>query len=342
MNLEVQTGRTITTEASHRIILIGHGNISEKYVSAAARCGEKAVLAGVVGRNADKCQGFAEGHGIPVWGTSIADVAERAGATLAVICTPNALHYEGVMEASRLGLHCLCEKPLDIEPERQREMVESCRRHGVKLGVSYMRRFIPHIQALKAWLESGQLGRIMVVDAVIKHFRPKEYYDSWHGTWELDGGGPFMQQGSHLLDMVLWLAGGYREVLSAQTFQAYHEIETEDHGYAMIRYGNGAVGMIEASTASAGMKKEYVEITGTKGTITADYDGIVSFRVPGVEEPAWPEAKPNDELFVDLLDNFLTSVEDDREPFITGEAAALATELAVDIYAKAGAPVNLE
>lgn len=328
--------------AVQRIVLIGHGNISEKYVAAIARFPERVKLAGVVGRNAEKCLVFAEKHGISVYGTSIADVAERSGATAAVICTPNALHYEGVMEASRLGLHCLCEKPLDISPDRQREMVQSCRDHNVRLGVSYMRRFIPHIRELKNWIDSGKLGRIMVVDAVIKHFRPKEYYDSWHGTWELDGGGPFMQQGSHLLDMVLWLVGGYREVLTARTFRAYHDIETEDHGYAVIRYGNGAVGMIEASTASTGLKKEYVEITGTRGSIKADYGGILGFHVPGEEKPDWPTAKPNDELFVDLLEDFLGAIAEEREPFISGEAAALSTELALAIYAKAGPPAILD
>ncbi|MNP62769.1 hypothetical protein D3C76_1580870 [compost metagenome] len=68
----------------------------------------------------------------------------------------------------------------------------------------------------------------------------------------------------------------------------------------------------------------------------------MSFHVPGVEEPEWPEAKPNDELFVDLLEDFLTAVATGREPFITGEAAALATELALDIYTKAGPPVTLK
>lgn len=329
------------SDGPQRFVLIGHGNISEKYVSAIARYPDRAVLAGVVGRNPDKAEAFAKKHGIPVFGTGLEEVAARAGATAAVICTPNALHYEGVMEASRLGLHCLCEKPLDIAAERQREMVASCRDHGVLLAVSYMRRFIPHIRMLKEWIDSGKLGRITVVDAMIKHYRSKEYYDSWHGTWELDGGGPFMQQGSHLLDMVLWLAGGYREVLDAKTFRALHDIETEDHGYAVIRYGNGAVGMIEASTASAGMKKEYVEITGTLGSITADYDRIVSFNVPGVEEPQWPAPMPNDELFVQLVGDFLEALAAGREPFVPGADAAQATELALAIYAKAGPPVTL-
>lgn len=326
----------------HRFILVGHGNISVKYAAAIARFADKAEIAGVVGRNPDKCAEYARQHGIPVWGTDLKEVAKRAGGTAAVICTPNFLHDEGVMEASALKLHCLCEKPLHIDPARQAEMIASCRENGVMLAVSYMRRFIPHIRRIKEWIDSGRLGRITVVDAMMKHYRTKEYYDSWHGTWEMDGGGPFIQQGSHLLDMVLWLAGGYREVIDARTFRVYHEIETEDHGYAMIRYGNGAVGMIEASTASVGMKKEYVEITGTRGSVTADYERILSLNVPGLElPPGSTDGVENDSLFVSLVEDFIEAVETGRDPFVTGDSAAGATELALAIYAKAGPPVTV-
>lgn len=327
-------------QRQHRFILIGHGGISAKYIAALRKLGDSVVIAGVVGRNSARCKAYAEEHGIPVWGTELRETAERARATAAVICTPNAAHYEGVMEASTLGLHCLCEKPLHIVPGKQEEMIRSCKAHGVQLGVSYMRRFLPHFLQIKEWMEAGALGRITVVDAVMKHFRPKSYYDSWHGTWEQDGGGPFIQQGSHILDMALWLAGGFREVLDAKTFRVYHDIETEDHGYATVLFGNGAVGMIEASTASSGMRKEYVEITGTRGSITADYERILECRVPGLEPPE-PLQPPmaNERLFEKLAADFVLAIETGREPFISGESAAGATELAVAIYAKAGAPM---
>jgi UDP-N-acetyl-2-amino-2-deoxyglucuronate dehydrogenase len=327
---------------THRFILIGHGGISTKYIAALSKLSGRAAIVGVVGRNPEKCEAFAGEHGIPAAGTSLREVAEGTQATAAIICTPNAHHYEAVMEASALGLHCLCEKPLHISPDKQADMIRSCRENGVKLGVSYMRRFIPHMMLIKEWMDTGVLGRITVIDAMMKHYRPREYYDSWHGTWEVDGGGPFIQQGSHILDMVLWMAGGYSEVLDAKTFRVFHDIETEDHGYATIRYGNGAIGMIEASTASTGMKREYVEITGTKGSITADYERILEFRVPGMELPLLPESlAANESLFEALTADFIESLDTGREPFINGESAALATNLAVEIYAKAGAPIDI-
>jgi UDP-N-acetyl-2-amino-2-deoxyglucuronate dehydrogenase len=153
----------------------------------------------------------------------------------------------------------------------------------------------------------------------------------------MDGGGPFIQQGSHMLDMVLWLCGGYNEVLDAKRFQVYHDIETEDHGYAIIRYNNGAVGMIEASTASFGLSKDVIEISGTKGSISANYDQLISFEVEGMEAP---EFDKKSDLFVQLITDFMQSVETGREPFINGDSASLTTELVVDIYEKSGEPIK--
>jgi UDP-N-acetyl-2-amino-2-deoxyglucuronate dehydrogenase len=332
---------SMSIRKKHRFILIGHGAISKSYLNAFANI-DNAEIVGVVGRNIEKVKAFAMEHAIPVFGTGIEYVAKQGQATAAVICTPNATHYEGVMAASRLGLHCLCEKPLHISPDKQQEMVKSCKAYGVKLGVSYMRRFISHLRYIKQLVDEGKLGRITVVDVTIKNYRTKQYYDSWHGTNELDGGGPFIQQGSHIIDLAQWICGGYKEVLEAKRFRVLHDIETEDHGYAMVQYQNGAVGMIEASTACTGFDKEMIEISGTAGSISANYDQIVSFEVPGVTPPQFAEGESaNPLLFNQLAADFIQAIEDDRLSFIDGESAQAATALITAIYKKAGEPMQL-
>ncbi|MCT8138492.1 Gfo/Idh/MocA family oxidoreductase [Anaerobacillus sp. CMMVII] len=324
----------------HKILLIGHGGISTKYLDAFSMINNTEIV-GVVGRNEEKVQVFAKAHNISVYGTDIETVATLSGATAAVICTPNAHHYEGVMVASKLGLHCLCEKPLHISPSKQEEMIASCKTNNVKLAVSYMRRFISHFPFIKEVIDSGKLGRIMVVDASIKNYRKKEYYESWHGTMDLDGGGPFIQQGSHLIDLALWLCGGYQQVLEAKRFQVYHDIETEDHGYAIVQYNNGAIGMITASTATPGLNSEYIEISGTKGSIKANYQGIIAFEVENLVLPENISVDAEKSNFTKLAEDFIHAIETDTEPFINGESAKIATELVAEIYAKAGKPLKL-
>ncbi|WP_168121163.1 Gfo/Idh/MocA family oxidoreductase [Paenibacillus sp. HB172176] len=329
----------------HRILLVGHGNISSKYVGA-VRDLEQATIVGVVGRNEERVSAFAKANAIPVWSTDMADAAKRSGATAAMICTPNGSHYEAVMAASKLGLHCLCEKPLHYSSAKQREMIESCKENGVKLAVSYMRRFTPHLREVKDMLDAGKLGEVRVVDVVLKHFREKSYYDSWHGTSDQDGGGPFIQQGSHIIDMALWLCGGYREVLAAKLFQAYHDgIETEDHGYAIVSYAGGAVGMIEASTACKGTSEERIEISGTKGSIAVNFGGILASRFDDGDEPERmahaSDSLAVEPLFAALVKDFLAAIEENRKPEVDGESASLATALVEAIYREAGEPVSL-
>ena len=301
---------------------------------------DNASVVAVVGRNQEKTKFYAQRHGIPSYGTDLSTVVRESRPDAAIICTPNALHHDCVVAAATLGLHCLCEKPLETSRQKQNAMIAICRQNNVKLAVAYMHRFHNHLRYIQAMAASGGLGKILVVDAVLKLFREPDYYQksSWHGKQAIDGGGPFIQQGSHMLDLVLWLTGEYAEVLQAKRFQVFHDIEVEDHGYAVVRFKSGAIGMIEASTSCQGMTKQSIEIAATKGHITADLEKIVSFKVEG---QILPEFEPDDDLFRQLLDDFIESIESDREPFISGESAQGTTELIFDIYEKAGPPIRM-
>jgi len=245
----------------HRFVIIGPGYISQRYVEKISTM-HHASVAAVVGRNADRTRQYAKQHGIPAYGTDLKTVVNEIHPQSAIICTPNALHHESVIAAANQGLHCLCEKPLDVSRQRQHSMIDACRHNDIKLGVAYIQRFHNHLQYIENAIKSGMLGDILVVDATMKIYREPEYYtkSSWHGTRTLDGGGPFIQQGSHMVDMVLWLTGDYQKVLEARRFNILHDIEVEDHGYAVIEFKNGAIGMIQVSTACMGMARQTIRL----------------------------------------------------------------------------------
>lgn len=332
----------------HRVLLVGHGMISSRYIDAFGGL-PQARIVGVVGRDQERAATYAQQQGIAYADTNLKAAAEETKATAVVVCTPNGVHDQAVFTAAELGLHCLCEKPLHIDPDTQDEMVNRCRQHGVKLGVSFMRRFTPHIRYVKQLIDRGALGELKVIDAVLKHYRLPEYYSqsTWHGTYAIDGGGPFIQQAIHLVDLALWLGGEVQEVTAARMFQAVHDIETEDHGYAWLTYKNGAIGMIETSTACHGMNEEYLAISGTKGSIVLDFNGIKHFEVEGrkLDEAMSTAGDSSLEIFKDLfhklVEDFIRSIEEDRDPFVSGESATGAVRLVDDIYKKAGPPVRL-
>ena len=323
----------------HRILIIGPGGVSEVYVDKIAGIDGMSV-AGVVGRSADKTKAYAETHGIPSHGTQIEKIAKDSNATMALVCTPNATHYEGVCAAAKLGIDVLCEKPLHITAQKQEEMIRLCRQNNVKLGVCFQGRFRKSTKHVKELLDAGRLGRIMVMDVRFKAWRDPEYYSesSWHGTWEIDGGGPFIQQGAHIIDIALWLSNGFEEVIDARTFTLSHPIDVEDHGYALVKFANGAIGSVQASTTCKGIYVDEVEISTAKGNLTIAFDGTI--KQWDIDELEKPDFSDDQDVIRELLVDFKEAVETDRTPFVSGESSRATVELIQEIYRKAGTPLR--
>ncbi len=317
----------------HKVIIIGHGTISRKYLAAIGNLDDMAVVS-VLGRNAEKVKLYAEKNGIPYHGTNLEELVNISKPSIALICTPNATHYQNVLDAASCGLHVLCEKPLHIDPEKQNEMLEYCKNNDVKLGVCFGRRFIRHIRYVKDFIDSGKLGKILVIDAFIKLWRDSKYYteSSWHGCPEIDGGGPFIQQGAHIIDLALWFGGGYQNVISSDLFTLHHPVAVEDHGYAVIKYRNDAVGFIEASTVCKGQNDNRIEISGTNGSIHVNFTEICHWQVDGCKKP---DFSSEENIFYEQLKDFKNSIDNNEAPFVNGESAKLATELIAELYSKA-------
>ena len=144
------------------------------------------------------------------------------------------------------------------------------------LSTIFPSRFHDSSQLLKSAVDQGRFGTLTLGDAYVKWFRTQEYYDSgqWRGTWELDGGGALMNQAIHSVDLLTWLMGPVAEI-SAQTATLAHErIEVEDVATASLKFANGALGVIEASTAAfPGMLKK-IEIHGNQGSVVIEEEDI--------------------------------------------------------------------
>jgi len=322
----------------HKVLIVGPGMISETYIDRIHKI-DGMTTVGVVGRDLQKTKQYAQTKEIPIYGTDISEVTAECNATMTIICTPNATHYENVLAAAELGLDILCEKPLHIHPEKQNEMTTICHQKNLKLCVCFMRRFHRHIRYVKELLDSEKLGKIKIIDVCFKDYRDSNYYSdsSWHGTWQLDGGGPFIQQASHIIDIALWFAGGFSKVIQAATFTLLHPIEVEDHGYAVVQFANDAVGVLQASTACRYFFANQISISAERGGITVDFEGIKHWHVEGIKAPMFQE---DDDVFMELLLDFKDAIESNREPFVSTQSSNSVVELIYEIYKKAGRPIK--
>jgi UDP-N-acetyl-2-amino-2-deoxyglucuronate dehydrogenase len=204
------------------------------------------------------------------------------------LCTPGGCHLEDVLKAAAAGRHVIVEKPLEVTADRCREMVQACDRANVRLATVFQARFHPESQRLKRAVESGRFGQLALASAQVKWFRTQEYYDSadWRGTWRLDGGGALMNQAIHNVDLLLWIAGPVTSVSARSALRAHSGIEVEDTLVACLEFANGALGTIEATTASWPGWKKRLEICGSLGSAVLEDEYLVKweFATPFAED----------------------------------------------------------
>jgi UDP-N-acetyl-2-amino-2-deoxyglucuronate dehydrogenase len=166
------------------------------------------------------------------------------------VLTPSGLHPQHVIACARAGKHVVVEKPMALRLQDADDMIRACDGAGVKLFIVKQNRFnVPVVKAREA-LDAGRFGKLILGTVRVRWCRDQAYYDqdSWRGTWAYDGG-VLSNQASHHVDMLEWFFGDVVSV-HARAVTALAKIETEDTAVATLKFKNGALGIIEATTAA--------------------------------------------------------------------------------------------
>jgi UDP-N-acetyl-2-amino-2-deoxyglucuronate dehydrogenase len=278
------------------------------------------------------------------------------------ICTPSGVHMEPAIAAAKAGKHVIVEKPLDITLKRCDAMIAACKRAGVVLSTIFPSRFHESSQLLKGAIDKGRFGKLTMGDAYVKWFRTQEYYDSgaWRGTWALDGGGALMNQAVHSVDLLLWFMGPAVEVSAFAATLAHERIEVEDVAVATIKFANGALGAIEASTATFPGELKRIEVSGNAGSVVLREEDLAVWKFA-------KETKADDAIREKMasrthtgggaadpkaigyhghmlqFQDVLKAIKTGKRPLVDGPEGRKAIELILAIYksAETGKPVKL-
>ena len=253
-------------------------------------------------------------------------ILEDRSVNAVLILTPPNTHLELVEKFAAAGKHILLEKPLEISTARAERLVKAAAK--VKLGIVLQHRFRPGAEKLREMLP--ELGQLVSASAAIPNWRPQSYYDQpGRGTMARDGGGVLLTQGIHTLDLFLSFTGEPSEVKSFVTTTPVHRMETEDLVAAAVKFGNGAIGTVHATTAAYPGFPERIELIGTKGTALLEGPSLrielangkkFEVRAEGGGTGADPMAFPHD-YHRALLEDFLNSIRKDSQPRVNGEEA---------------------
>jgi predicted dehydrogenase len=340
--------------------IVGCGLIADFHARAIADL-RGTRLVGGYSRRPKASAAFAKRFGCEVF-DSLAELLAEPRVNVVAICTPSGAHAEPAIAAARAGKHVIVEKPLEVTLPRCDSIIEACRKSGVVLSTIFPSRFHRSSQLMKDAVAAGRFGRLALGSAYVKWFRTQEYYDSkdWRGTKKLDGGGALMNQAIHTVDLLLWMMGRIVEVSAATATLAHQRIDVEDCAAATLRFANGALGSIEATTASYPGWLKRIEICGSTGSAALEEENLVRWQFSksttadrrilaamtdrtktggGASDPAAIGHHGHREQYRDVLRAIRTG----GSPLIDGPAARQSVELILAIYrsARTGRRVHL-
>lgn len=335
-----------------RLAVIGAGLGSAPHFRSLQDLGGIAELACVYGRNAERLASVQLPDGTHRT-TRLEDILEDDSVKAVVVLTPPNAHLEMVQRAAHAGKHVLVEKPLEIDLNRANALVQACDTAGVTLAVMLQHRLREAALGLRALIVSGELGELVSAGAFVRWWRPQSYYDEpGRGTLARDGGGVLITQAIHTLDLMLSLIGMPERVTGSAGTSAVHRMEGEDTAAALLHYGNGAVAVVQATTAAYPGFPERIELNFTQGTATLEggemraafHDGRVA--TAGARQASGGGADPmafDHAAHRAVLEDFIRAVQNGASPAVTGRSA-LGVQQVIDAImssSRKGSPVSL-
>jgi len=253
-----------------KFALVGCGRIVKKHTEALTKhLSHKAELVAVCDIKYNRAEAIGKQYNVPYYAGYDEMLKNHPEVDVVSILTESGNHASHTIDiVKKYRKHVIVEKPMALNLSKADQMIRVCDEHGVKLFVVKQNRYNLPVMKLREALEQGRFGKLVMGTVRVRWCRPQEYYDQdeWRGTWAMDGG-VFTNQASHHVDLLEWMLGEPVSVF-AKSRTALVDIETEDTGVAIIQFKNGAIGVIEATTATRPKDLEgSLSVLGERGTV---------------------------------------------------------------------------
>ncbi|MEV0802111.1 Gfo/Idh/MocA family oxidoreductase [Kribbella sp. NPDC050281] len=340
-----------------KFAVVGAGVIGETHARLITSLPEGSELVAVVDVEADRATTLSGKYGGEPM-TDLKQACARPDVDAVSICLPSGYHADAAITALEAGKHVIVEKPIDVTLAAADRLIDAEQQTGLTVAVISQRRFQHAPAFMHQAVADGRLGRITTGIAESAFWRSQEYYDSggWRGTVALDGGGALMNQGIHVVDLLLWMLGEPVEVQAYSDRLAHERIEVEDTVAATVRFRSGAIGSIVATTSAYPGRPVRLSVYGDRGSAVIENDDLIVFDVADAEPTAETQlvadgqpaggasvTKSVADAHRDQYLDFIEAVRDGRPPSIGTRDARRALEVVLGIYesARTGGPVQL-
>jgi predicted dehydrogenase len=328
--------------------IIGSGGIARgAHMPGYKSCHDVDIVA-VADVNAETAHRAAGEFDVPHVYTDYHELLAREDIQAVSICTPNYLHLQPTLDALAAGKHVLVEKPLAMDAVEGKQMVDAANASGLKFQVGFMTRFQSAAQALKRFTEAGEMGDIYFARAQAMRRRGIPGWGVFTQK-HLQGGGPLIDIGVHILDLTLWLMGHPKPThCSGQTYAKFGPREgvvglmgqwdpsiftVEDFAVGLVRFENGATLVLESSFCANQEQREVfnTELFGTEGGCSYNPCKLF-FEKHRTLVDATPAFLPTVKAHELEIQAFIQAIREDTPVPVTGEEALMTTRIIDAIY----------
>ncbi len=319
------------TTRRRRIAIVGLGMAHKPHLASLRDLSDRVEIASCYAPSEERRQAFQQAN--PDLNVTHELEKSLADPTLdgVILLTPPKTHLDLVLRCAAAGKHVLLEKPIEVSVERARHCVEAMDRAGLRLAVVLQHRFRAAAQKLRELVRSGELGALVSGSAAIRWWRSPEYFaQPGRGMKARDGGGVLLTQAIHTLDLFQSLTGPVTQVAAMAATSPLRAIDTEDIAVAAVRFGNSAIGTIDATTVSYPGQPERIELACERGTAILLAEGLEVHWKDGRHlrhegsEAGGGGADPmafSHEAHKALITDFIDAIEEGRDPQVSGREA---------------------
>jgi predicted dehydrogenase len=319
--------------------IVGLGRISMQHFMPALKLSQKAKVTAVVSGHPDKAKRMAAEYGLPSGSIysyeNYDEIANNSAVDAVYIALPNGMHAEYSIRAAKAGKHVLCEKPMAINVEECRAMIQASERAGKKLMIAYRCQYEPaNLRAIEL-LRQGKIGTILNIDGAFG-------FPIGAGDWRLDkklsGGGPLMDVGIYCLNASRYLTGD-----EPKDVAGYYSVVSRDGRFTTVdetlnwtmKFPSGV--LANCSCTYGGPMGGYIRVRGSKGTLILEpafnYDKLrLAAYAEGMEPVEFSPNDPDPQQFLREADHFADCILQNKQPKTAGEEGLRDMELISKIY----------
>ncbi|MEP7071394.1 MAG: Gfo/Idh/MocA family oxidoreductase [Verrucomicrobiota bacterium] len=318
------SARTVSLAEGEKVgfALVGLGRLSLQQLIPAFRASKHARLTALVSGDAAKGQRIAQENGIPpeaIYDYRTFDrLCENKQVHAVYIVLPNSMHAEFTVRAAKAGKHVLCEKPMEVSTSRCQEMIDACKKAGVKLMIAYRIQYEPMNRAMQRMAREEAFGSLKFIEAVDALKVEKL---EWRLSKKLSGSGAVGDLGIYCINTIRFLLGEEPTEVFARTFRPANDPRFREVDATVVwqmRFPSGILANCMCSF-DAHETKSY-RIVADGGTFGMDpafsYRGLKSFSRP--EKASLPQPMESNQ-FTQEIDHMADCIRHDRLPATPGE-----------------------